>query len=177
MTEILFLFIEFVNCFAKKMGGLEAVITGLMDEFKIKSIGRELFTAIVISTSFIGALVNCTQVWELFSINKKQKKKINQISCDDWKGGGFTMVWFDTYSAGISLLCSAMFEALAVVYFYGIWLSFWLLYYSIKWHNFELTQKTGSDRFCADIESMIGFPPQRYWVLSWKYISPSFLLV
>lgn len=29
------------------------------------------------------------------------------------------MVWFDTYSAGISLLCSAMFEAIAVTYFYG----------------------------------------------------------
>jgi len=77
------------------MGGLEAVITGLMDEFNLKWMRREVFTVAIISTSFIGALVNCTQ------------------------GGAFTMVWFDTYSAGISLLCSAMFEALAVTYFYG----------------------------------------------------------
>ncbi|CAG2161766.1 unnamed protein product [Oppiella nova] len=110
------------------MGGLEAVITGLMDEFRFKKLKREYFTAIVISTSFLGALVNCTQ------------------------GGGYTMVWFDTYSAGISLLCSAMFEALAVVYFYG------------------------SDRFSGDIQSMLGYPPSRYWVLSWKYISPIFLM-
>jgi len=28
---------------------------------------------------------------------------------------------FDTYSAGISLLCSALFEAIAVSWFYGKW--------------------------------------------------------
>lgn len=30
------------------------------------------------------------------------------------------MVWFDTYSAGISLIASAMFETLAVMYIYGM---------------------------------------------------------
>lgn len=79
------------------MGGLEAVITGLMDEFNFKAKGlkREHFTAIVIFTSFLGTLINCTQ------------------------GGGYTMYWFDNYSAGVSLLCSALFEAVAVSYFYG----------------------------------------------------------
>ncbi len=46
------------------------------------------------------------------------------------------MVWFDAYSAGISLLCSAMFEAMAVTYFYGncrLFLElFDLLYFSMK---------------------------------------------
>lgn len=46
------------------MGGLEAVITGLMDEFKIK-IKREYFTIIIVLTSFTGALINCTQVCHL----------------------------------------------------------------------------------------------------------------
>jgi len=45
------------------MGGLEAVITGLMDEFNLHSwVRREVFTGMVICGSFLGALVNCTQV-------------------------------------------------------------------------------------------------------------------
>jgi len=34
----------------------------------------------------------------------------------------------------------------------------------------------GVDRFCGDIESMIGFRPNIYWRICWKYISPIFLL-
>lgn len=45
------------------MGGIEAVITGLMDEFDLhKRFKREYFTGLVISASFIGSLINCTQV-------------------------------------------------------------------------------------------------------------------
>lgn len=126
--SILFFFMLLTLGIDSAMGGLEAVITGLMDEFRLHNwIRREVFTVIVICGSFCGALVNCTQ------------------------GGGFTMVWFDTYSAGISLLCSAMFEALAVTYFYGI------------------------DKFVLDIESMIGHKPNWFFVISWKYVSPIFL--
>lgn len=32
------------------------------------------------------------------------------------------MVWFDTYAAGVSLLCSALFECIAVIYCYGNYL-------------------------------------------------------
>lgn len=45
--------------------------------------------------------------------------KIKKFDLIEFQGGGFTMYWFDTYSAGISLLCSAMFEAMAVTYIYG----------------------------------------------------------
>lgn len=46
-----------------QMGGIEAVITGIMDEFNLhKRFKREYFTAIVICVSFLGSLVNCTQV-------------------------------------------------------------------------------------------------------------------
>lgn len=44
------------------MGGFEAVITGLMDEFRIKKIKREYFTIIVISASFCISLINLTYV-------------------------------------------------------------------------------------------------------------------
>ena len=44
------------------------------------------------------------------------------------QGGGYTMLWFDTYSAGVSLLCSAMFEAIAIVYFYGKCVCRWTVF-------------------------------------------------
>ena len=48
------------------MGGLEACICGLMDEFpnwfKRRKISREIFTGIVIFLSFLISLVNITQV-------------------------------------------------------------------------------------------------------------------
>lgn len=110
------------------MGGIEAVITGILDEFKLK-IDRRKFTAMVISASFIGCLINCTQI------------------------GGFTMVWFDNYSASISLIVAAMFESLAVGWFYG------------------------AEQFSRDIESMLGFRPHYYFVVCWKFICPIILLV
>lgn len=48
------------------MGGLECVITGLMDEFnhffKKKKLSREVFTFFVITASFCVAMINVTPV-------------------------------------------------------------------------------------------------------------------
>ena len=48
------------------MGGLECVITGLMDEFRIFfnrwGITREIFTGIIVSASFVVALCCVTPV-------------------------------------------------------------------------------------------------------------------
>ena len=60
---------------------------------------------------------------------------------------------FDTYSAGISLLCSALFEAIAVSWFYGL------------------------KDFSNDIFLMLNFKPGLYWRICWKFISPFFILV
>lgn len=110
------------------MGGLEAVITGLEDEFKFaKRLSREQLTALVIVSSFIPALISCTQ------------------------GGAYTLFWFDIYSAGVSLLFSALFETIGVVYCYGL------------------------SKFILNIESMIGRKPHIFYIMCWKYISPIFL--
>ena len=49
-----------------KMGGLECVITGIMDEFKTffqrHNISREIFTGLVVFSSFLVAIVCVTPV-------------------------------------------------------------------------------------------------------------------
>nr|XP_045592992.1 sodium-dependent noradrenaline transporter-like [Procambarus clarkii] len=115
------------------MGGLECVITGMLDElrrtFGRKTIRREIFTAIVVSSSFLVSIANFCQ------------------------GGMYVFHWLDTYAAGISLLCSALFEAIAISWFYGL------------------------RRFCADIQHMLGFVPRWYWRVCWKFVSPLFILI
>ncbi|KAI4467594.1 sodium/chloride dependent transporter [Holotrichia oblita] len=96
--SVLFFFMLIMLGLDSAMGGLECVITGLMDEFSVffkwKN-SREVFTLVVILMSFSVALINVTP------------------------GGIYMFHLFDTYSAGISLLCSALFEAIAVSWFYG----------------------------------------------------------
>ncbi|GFG38931.1 hypothetical protein Cfor_10219 [Coptotermes formosanus] len=115
-----------------QMGGMECVITGLMDEFHSffqgRRFAREIFTLGAAAVSFSVALINVTP------------------------GGIYMFHLFDTYSAGISLLCSALFEAIAVSWFYGL------------------------ERFSQDVEAMLGSKPGLYWRICWKFISPSFLI-
>ncbi|KAL5238239.1 hypothetical protein ACI65C_005649 [Semiaphis heraclei] len=110
----------------------QCVITGLMDEFsgffKNRKWPRERFTFAVIGISFCVALINVTP------------------------GGIYMLHLLDTYAAGISLLCSALFECIAVSWFYGL------------------------EKFCDDVESMIGHRPGLYWRLCWKFVSPLFII-
>ncbi|CAG9764797.1 unnamed protein product [Ceutorhynchus assimilis] len=130
--SVLFFFMLIMLGVDSAMGGLECVITGLMDEFSVffreKKYAREIFTFVVIMMSFSVALINVTP------------------------GGIYMFHLFDTYSAGISLLCSALFEAIAVSWFYGL------------------------DRLTQDVEAMLGIRPGIYWRICWKFISPSFIV-
>lgn len=60
---------------------------------------------------------------------------------------------FDTYAAGISLLCSALFEAIAVSWFYGL------------------------NKLTQDVDAMLGWKPGLYWRICWKFVSPTFIIV
>ncbi|XP_047001911.1 sodium-dependent noradrenaline transporter-like [Schistocerca americana] len=130
--SMLFFFMLIMLGLDSAMGGMECVITGLMDEFHGffhgKKFAREIFTLIAAAVSFSIALINVTP------------------------GGIYMFHLFDTYSAGISLLCSALFEAIAVSWFYGL------------------------ERFSRDVEAMLGSKPGIYWRICWKFISPSFIV-
>ncbi|XP_025831651.1 sodium-dependent noradrenaline transporter-like [Agrilus planipennis] len=132
LWSMLFFFMLIMLGLDSAMGGLECVITGLMDEFsrffKERPHSREFFTLGVIILSFSVSLINVTP------------------------GGIYMFHLFDTYSAGISLLCSALFEAIAVSWFYGL------------------------DKFSQDAYAMLGRRPGCYWRICWKIISPSFII-
>ena len=72
-----------------------------------------------------------------------------RASCS--QGGIYVFTWLDTYTAGLALLCSALFEALAVGWVYG------------------------SHVLAGDIQQMTGQRPALFWRCCWKFISPLFL--
>ncbi|XP_050537399.1 sodium-dependent noradrenaline transporter-like [Daktulosphaira vitifoliae] len=142
---VLFFFMAITLGIDSAMGGLECVITGLMDEFPrfFKHAGekygnlkkstwicwsREQFTFLIIAMSFCVALINVTP------------------------SGIYILHLLDTYAAGISLLCSALFECVAVSWFYGL------------------------EKFSKDVEEMYGHRPGPYWRICWKFLSPLFIL-
>ncbi|KAI8432723.1 hypothetical protein MSG28_013684, partial [Choristoneura fumiferana] len=95
---MLFFFMLIMLGLDSGMGGLECVITGLLDQARASGahwLRREHFTLLVVCVSFCVACINITP------------------------GGIYMFHLLDTYAAGISLLCSALFEAVAVSWFYG----------------------------------------------------------
>ncbi|MBN3317897.1 SC6A2 protein, partial [Atractosteus spatula] len=78
------------------MGGMEAVITGLTDDFKIFKRNRKLFTFVTAFGTFLVALLCIT------------------------KGGIYVLTLLDTYAAGTSILFGVLIEAIGVSWFYGV---------------------------------------------------------
>uniref|UniRef100_A0A8C1VFM9 Transporter n=1 Tax=Cyprinus carpio TaxID=7962 RepID=A0A8C1VFM9_CYPCA len=78
------------------MGGMEAVITGLSDDFKILKRNRKLFTFAVAFGTFLIALLCITN------------------------GGIFVLTLLDRYAAGTSILFGVLIEAIGVSWFYGV---------------------------------------------------------
>lgn len=66
------------------------------------------------------------------------------------------MYWlqlFDWYAASISVILVCLIECIAVGWAYGV------------------------DNFVRDIEFMIGHKLERWWTISWKYVTPGILTV
>uniref|UniRef100_A0A2I2YHG8 Transporter n=1 Tax=Gorilla gorilla gorilla TaxID=9595 RepID=A0A2I2YHG8_GORGO len=78
------------------MGGMEAVITGLADDFQVLKRHRKLFTFGVTFSTFLLALFCIT------------------------KGGIYVLTLLDTFAAGTSILFAVLMEAIGVSWFYGV---------------------------------------------------------
>lgn len=68
------------------------------------------------------------------------------------QGGFYFFQLLDRYAAGYSILIAVLFETIAVSWIYG------------------------TNRFCSDIQDMVGFYPGIYWRVCWKFVAPIFLL-
>ncbi|KAB1273936.1 Sodium-dependent noradrenaline transporter [Camelus dromedarius] len=79
-----------------QMGGMEAVITGLADDFQVLKRHRKLFTFGVAFGTFLLALFCIT------------------------KGGIYVLTLLDTFAAGTSILFAVLMEAIGVSWFYGV---------------------------------------------------------
>ncbi|CAL8129654.1 unnamed protein product [Orchesella dallaii] len=69
------------------------------------------------------------------------------------QGGYYLVNFLTTYGPGISVIFVVFLEAAAVCWLYG------------------------TKRFSGDIEKMIGKQPNRFWKITWQYISPVFILI
>ncbi|CAH2324783.1 sodium-dependent noradrenaline transporter [Pelobates cultripes] len=78
------------------MGGMEAVITGLADDFSILKRHRKFFTFLVCGITFLLALLCITN------------------------GGIYVLTLLDTFAAGTSILFAVLIEAIGVSWFYGV---------------------------------------------------------
>ncbi|XP_053305542.1 sodium-dependent noradrenaline transporter [Spea bombifrons] len=78
------------------MGGMEAVITGLADDFSILKRHRKLFTFLCCIITFSLALLCITN------------------------GGIYVLTLLDTFAAGTSILFAVLIEAIGVSWFYGV---------------------------------------------------------
>ncbi|XP_013981709.1 sodium- and chloride-dependent glycine transporter 2 isoform X1 [Salmo salar] len=91
---------------------------------------------------------------------RKNKPLFTLICCACFFFLGFPMVTengmymlqlVDTYAASYSLVIIAICELIGISYFYGL------------------------QRFCEDIEMMIGFQPNRFWRICWAFVTPTIL--
>nr|XP_020832385.1 sodium-dependent dopamine transporter isoform X1 [Phascolarctos cinereus] len=78
------------------MGGMESVITGLIDEFKFLHRHRELFTLFIVLSTFLTSLFCVTN------------------------GGIYVFTLLDHFAAGTSILFGVLIEAIGVAWFYGV---------------------------------------------------------
>ncbi|EHA99485.1 Sodium- and chloride-dependent glycine transporter 2 [Heterocephalus glaber] len=67
------------------------------------------------------------------------------------QGGIYMFQLVDTYAASYALVIIAIFELVGISYVYGL------------------------QRFCEDIEMMIGFQPNIFWKICWAFVTPTIL--
>ncbi|XP_053722264.1 sodium- and chloride-dependent glycine transporter 2 [Synchiropus splendidus] len=67
------------------------------------------------------------------------------------ESGMYMLQLVDTYAASYSLVIIAIFELVGISYLYGL------------------------QRFCDDIEMMIGFRPNFFWRICWAFVTPTIL--
>ncbi|XP_060700115.1 solute carrier family 6 member 4b [Hemiscyllium ocellatum] len=109
-------------------GGLESIITAVIDEYPhLFAKRRELFVLGLVVVCFMGSLSTLTN------------------------GGAYVVKLMEDFGSGSCLIAVVLLESIAVSWFYGV------------------------QRFCSDIQTMLGLSPGLFWRVCWVGISPAFL--
>ncbi|XP_051883986.1 sodium-dependent noradrenaline transporter [Pristis pectinata] len=82
--------------FDSSMGGMEAVVTGITDDFKVLKQHRKLFTLVTAGGTFLVAIFCITN------------------------GGIYVLTLLDQFAAGTAILFGVLVEAIGVSWFYGV---------------------------------------------------------
>lgn len=120
------------------MGGMESVITGLIDEFKFLHKHRELFTLFIVVATFLISLFCVTNVsitlWSLLlhdghvcvvaaqggvDLQMQRSDQAFLCLCLHLQGGMYVFTLLDHFAAGTSILFGVLIEAIGIAWFYG----------------------------------------------------------
>ncbi|XP_038301327.1 sodium-dependent dopamine transporter isoform X1 [Canis lupus baileyi] len=141
------------------MGGMESVITGLIDEFQLLHRHRELFTLFIVLATFLLSLFCVTN------------------------GGIYVFTLLDHFAAGTSILFGVLIEAIGVAWFYGrgghgaeATGRSGVRTPLQDMEDLGPRLLGGVRQFSDDIKQMTGQRPSLYWRVCWKFVSPCFLL-
>lgn len=179
------------RCFSSvfQFGGLEAIITAVMDEYPDQLYHRrELFVLCLVVVCFLGSLSTLTNASFHTSNKIKETYRLHHswpdwIECR-WQGGAYVVKLLEEFGVGSSIIAVGFLEAIAVSWFYGTLRSrrlttvlffkeqtpppLGLIYFS---------PSLGISRFSSDVQAMLGKAPGLFWRVCWVAISPAFLAV
>ncbi|XP_061624235.1 solute carrier family 6 member 4b isoform X3 [Phyllopteryx taeniolatus] len=150
-------------------GGLEAIITAVLDEYPDHfARRRELFVLCLVVVCFLGSLSTLTNVgffplldrllilsWRCYILaqnwNGQETNQQTTLTWDEWQGGAYVVKLLEEFGVGCSIIAVGFLEAIAVSWFYGV------------------------NRFSNDVQAMLGKAPGLFWKVCWVAISPAFL--
>lgn len=142
------------------------VFTQAMVEFPISPLWAVMFFLMLLSLglgSMFGTLEGViTSIYDLHLFTWLKKPVLTGILCGFscivglifvTRAGEYWVTLFDAFAGSYALMAVAFWEVIAVVYIYGY------------------------RRFLNDIEDMTGKRPGKYWEYTWRFISPTIMLV
>ncbi|TNN24528.1 Sodium-dependent serotonin transporter [Liparis tanakae] len=148
-----------------QFGGLEAIITAVLDEYPERfSQRRELLVLVLVVVCFLGSLSTLTNVshWSLRqsapqaerpSGRAPLRQSAPQAERSSPSGGAYVVKLLEEFGVGCPIIAVCFIEVIAVSWFYGI------------------------KQFSRDVEAMLGRAPGLFWKVCWVAISPAFLAV
>lgn len=144
--SVLFFLMLYLLGIGSNVAMMSCITTVVRDRFKsIKNWQVALVIAVV------GTILGSTYMTPVCFEAKKWFEWNFLFSLNSFQGGQSALKLVDYYGASFIAFILAIGELYAFCYIYGV------------------------DRLCKDIEFMLGFYPNLYWRLCWKYITPGLM--